>query len=108
MKAWVFLSLAIILEVAGTFCMKLSDGFMRPVPTVLVGVFYLISLGFMVLAVKTLEVSLVYAVWSGLGTALIAGIGIFYFHESVTPLKLASIAVIIIGVIGLHIASPPQ
>ena len=108
MKPWTYLSLAILLEVAGTICMKLSNGFIRPIPTVLVGVFYLISLGFMVLAVKTLEVSLVYAVWSGLGTALITGIGIFYFHESVTPLKLASIALIIAGVIGLHIASPPQ
>ena len=105
---WLYLLLAILLEVAGTVCMKLSNGFMRPGPTVGVGVFYLISLGFMVLAVKSLEVSLVYAIWSGLGTAIIAGIGIFYFQESFSALKVASIVLIILGVIGLHFTSPHQ
>tara|TARA_Y100000588_G_scaffold47651_1_gene44924 strand:- start:24969 stop:25295 length:327 start_codon:yes stop_codon:yes gene_type:complete len=108
MKAWLCLSVAIVLEVAGTVCMKLSAGFTRPVPSILVGVFYLISLGFMILAVKTLEISLVYAIWSGLGTALISGVGIFYFNESVTPLKLVSIVLIIVGVVGLHASSPHQ
>jgi small multidrug resistance pump len=55
------------------------------------------------LAVKKFDISVVYAVWSGLGTALIASIGILYFREPVSAIKIISIALIIIGVAGLHI-----
>ena len=105
MKSWLYLLLAIVLEVAGTTCMKLSNGFERAIPTVLVAVFYLASLAAMTLAIKTLEVSMVYAIWSGLGTALIALIGIWYFNESINALKVASLLLIVAGVIGLHLSS---
>jgi small multidrug resistance pump len=100
---WIYLLLAILLEVAGTTAMKFSDGFARIIPSILVGVFYLVSLGMMIMAVKTLEVGLVYAIWSGLGTVIITGI--VYFGESFSMIKAGSIALIILGVVGLQLSS---
>ncbi|MDJ0893986.1 MAG: multidrug efflux SMR transporter [Alphaproteobacteria bacterium] len=101
--SWIYLTLAIVLEVAGTTSMKLSEGFANLVPSVLIFVFYAISFGFLVLALNRLELSVTYAIWSGLGTALTALIGFWYFGEAVTPLKLASIGLIIAGVVGLQL-----
>jgi small multidrug resistance pump len=100
---WVYLVVAIALEVSGTTCMKLSDGFTRVVPSVLMFVFYLLSISSIAVALKTIGVGVAYAIWSGLGTALIAAIGIFAFREPVTALKLFSIALIIAGVVGLNL-----
>jgi len=100
---WVYLVVAIVLEVSGTTCMKLSDGFTRVVPSVLMFVFYLLSISAIAVALKTIGVGVAYAIWSGLGTALIAAIGIFAFREPVTALKLFSIALIIAGVVGLNL-----
>ena len=102
---WLYLLFAILLEVAGTTCMKLSEGFARILPSVGVGVFYLSSMGMMIMAVKMLEIGMVYAIWSGLGTAIITVIGIVYFGESFSLIKVGSIALIILGVIGLQLAS---
>ncbi len=99
--AWVILFLGIVLEVIGTTSMKLSEGMTRPFYTVMMFVCYALSLGAIALALKQLEVSLVYAIWAGLGTALIAAIGVVYFHEPLTALKLVSIGLIIAGVVGL-------
>ena len=102
---WLYLLLAILLEVAGTTALKFSDGFARIIPSILVGVFYLISMGMMIMAVKTMEIGLVYAIWSGLGTAIITGIGIVYFGESFSMVKAGCIALIILGVVGLQLSS---
>ena len=59
-----------------------------------------------VIAVKKIEVSVSYAIWSGVGTALITAIGVLYFKESFTALKLISLVLIITGVIGLNIGHP--
>jgi small multidrug resistance pump len=100
---WLFLALAILLEVAGTTCMKLSDGFTKMVPSILLFVFYTLSFGMLTLALKRIDVSVAYAVWSGVGTALIATIGVLWFKEPMTALKLISLALIIIGVVGLNL-----
>jgi small multidrug resistance pump len=84
--------------------MKLSEGFTRPVPSVLIFVFYAASFVALTLALKKIEVSVAYAVWSGVGTALIAVIGILYFYEAVSVLKLASLLLIIVGVVGLNLS----
>lgn len=105
MQYWLFLTFAIILEVAGTTSMKLSQGFTKIIPSVLIFVFYGASFTFLTFALKKIEVSTAYAVWSGVGTALIAIIGIFYFRESATALKIVSILLIIIGVIGLNLSN---
>ena len=99
--SWVYLILAIVMEVIGTTNMKLSQGFTKIVPSILVFVFYTISFAFITLALKKLDISITYAIWSGVGTALIAAIGFFYFKEPVTAIKIGSIALIVIGVIGL-------
>jgi len=99
--AWLILFIGIVLEVVGTTSMKLSEGLTRPFYSVMMFVCYALSLGAIALALKELEVSLVYAIWAGLGTALIAAIGVVYFHEPLTALKLLSIGLIIAGVVGL-------
>jgi len=100
--SWIYLIAAIVFEVSGTTCMKLSQGFTKTVPSVLIFVFYGLCFTFLTLALKKLEVSVAYSVWAGLGTILIAIIGIIWFRESATFIKLMSIALIIIGVIGIN------
>ena len=99
---WFFLVGAICCEVAGTICMKVSQGFTRITPSILMFFFYLWCLVFLTLAIKKFDVSVAYAVWSGLGTALIAVIGIFYFKEPLTGFKVFYTLLIIIGVMGLN------
>ena len=101
---WLYLILAIIFEVSGTTCMKLSQGFTKLLPSILLFILYGFSFTSFSLALKKLDVSVAYAVWSGLGTTLIALVGIMWFRESVSVLKIISIALIIIGVIGLNIS----
>lgn len=98
-----YLVLAILLEVAGTTSMKLSDGFNNILPSVCIFVFYISSFVFLTLTLKRLDVSFVYAVWSGLGTSLIAVIGFLFFHEPMTAIKIASLGLIIIGIMGLRL-----
>lgn len=105
MLHWLLLLLAITLEVAGTTCMRLSHGFTKPVPSVLLFVFYAASLSVLTLALKRIEISVAYAVWSGLGTALIATIGFVYFRDFISPLKVVSIVLIVVGVIGLNLST---
>ena len=99
---WLALSGAILLEVAGTTSMKLSYGFSRPLPSVLLFVFYGMSFTLMTIAVKKIDMSVSYAIWSGVGTALIALIGIGWFKEPLTSLKIVSIVLIVAGVFGLN------
>lgn len=99
--SWVYLILAIVMEVIGTTNMKLSQGFTKTLPSILLFVFYIISFAFLTLALKKLDISITYAIWSGVGTALIAAIGFFYFKEPVTAIKIGSIALIVLGVVGL-------
>jgi small multidrug resistance pump len=104
MNYYYLLLLAILFEVCGTTCMKLSDGFSKLVPSVLIFVFYAISFFFFTLALKEIDVSIAYAIWAGLGTALITAIGIFWFREPASALKLISLIVVVAGVIGLHLS----
>ncbi|MGM7722797.1 DMT family transporter [Metabacillus sp. Hm71] len=100
--AWVYLCIAILLEEAGTTSMKLSEGFTRLLPSILLLIFYVGSLGFLTLTLKTIDVSVAYAIWSGMGILIITCIGVFYFGESFNTLKLLSIILIILGVITLN------
>ncbi|WP_375507127.1 DMT family transporter [uncultured Nostoc sp.] len=103
--SWIYLIAAILFEVSGTTCMKLSQGFTKIGPSILIVVFYGLCFTFLTLALKKLEVSVAYSVWAGLGTVLIAIIGIFWFRESATLIKLISIGLIIMGVIGINASS---
>ena len=101
---WIFLSAAILFEVAGITSMKLSRGFAELLPSLGVIVFYICSAAAVILALKRLELSVAYAIWSGVGTALTAMIGIAYFREPLTLIKLGSLALVVVGVAGLSLA----
>lgn len=102
-QAWVFLALAICFEVTATSSLKAaSDGKMWAIGVAVVG--FTVSFALVILALKKLEVSTTYAVWAGAGTALIAVIGMTFLGDTVSVAKLASIALIIIGVVGLNLA----
>lgn len=101
--SWFYLFLAIILEVSGTVSMKLSQGFTKIVPSILMFALYILSIASLALALKKIDISIAYAVWAGLGTALIAIVGFLWFKEPVTALKIGAIVLIITGVIILRI-----
>ncbi|AYV70072.1 hypothetical protein C2I06_24525 [Niallia circulans] len=99
---WLYLCLAIVFEVAGTTSMKLSEGLTKLLPSILLIFFYLNSLVFLTLALKTIEISVAYAIWSGIGILIISIIGVYYFNESLSLVKITAIFLIIIGVVTLN------
>ncbi len=105
MKSWIYLITAIVLEVAGTTSMKLSAGFTNLLPSIFIFVLYGLSFGALTKCLQGMDVSIAYAVWSGLGTLAIAFIGACYFKEPLTPTKMGSIVLILIGVIGVNLGS---
>jgi small multidrug resistance pump len=104
MPVAVLLSFAIVSEVAATIALRYSDGFTRPGPIAIVIVGYGISFWLLALVLRDMSIGATYAVWSAVGTALIAAIGVFAFGEPATALKLASLGLIILGVVGLNLA----
>ena len=101
--SWLYLLVGVLLETGGTVSMKLSEGFTKPLPSVMIFVFYGFAFTALNFAIREIEIGIVYAIWSGVGTAVIATIGIFYFGESVSPIKIISLLLIIFGVIGLNL-----
>ena len=100
--SWLFLVLAIVLEVCGTTSMKLSEGFSRLAPSLLIFVFYGLSFAAFTVALKRIDLSFAYAIWAGLGVILIGAIGIIYFKEPASALKIISIGLVALGVAGLY------
>jgi small multidrug resistance pump len=98
-----YLLLGIIFEVLGTVCMKVAEGFTKLTPSVLVFVFYGACLVFLTLVFEKLEVGATYAIWAGVGTALTAVIGFIWFKEPVSIIKISSILLIILGIMGLEL-----
>lgn len=83
--------------------MKLADGFTKLIPSVFVFVFYGACLLFLTLVFKKLEIGTTYAIWAGVGTALTAVIGFVWFKEPVSLIKISSILLIILGILGLEL-----
>src|SRR5207237_8169652 len=100
----VYLGVAIVLEICGTTSLKLSDGFTRIGPSGAVVLCYIASFALLGLALRGIELSVAYAVWSGVGTAIVAAIGILWFGESAGACKLLCLALIVLGVAGLHLS----
>ncbi|HNM97689.1 MAG TPA: multidrug efflux SMR transporter [Marmoricola sp.] len=98
------LGLAIGVEVVATALLPRADGFTHPGWTSVVLVGYAISIWLLALVVPKIPISIAYAVWSGVGTAAIAMIGMTLLGEAANPLKIASIALIVAGVVGLNLA----
>jgi small multidrug resistance pump len=100
----VYLAAAIVLEICGTTSLKLSDGFTRVGPAGAVVLCYVASFALLSLALRGIELSIAYAVWSGVGTAVVAAIGILWFGETAGAWKLLCLALIVLGVAGLHLS----
>ena len=98
------LAIAIAVEVGATIALRSSDGFTKPLPTAIVIAGYITSFWLLSLVLKHISVGTTHAIWAGTGTAAIAVIGIVALGEPATALKLASIALIIVGVIGVNFA----
>lgn len=108
MNAWSYLMLGIFFEVIGTTCLKLSDGFTQPIPSTICVICFAFAMYALSISVKDIDIGVVYAIWSGVGIALITVIGAFYFNEFLNPMKLVFIGLIIIGVVGLQVVSSPK
>ena len=104
MPVAVLLTFAIVSEVAGTIALRYSDGFTKLVPSVIVVGGYGVSFWLLALVLREMSIGATYAVWSAVGTALIAAVGMFAFGEPATALKVASLGLIILGVVGLNLA----
>ena len=99
-----YLGAAIVLEICGTTALKLSQGFTRIGPASVVVFCYAASFVLLSLALRVIDLSIAYALWSGVGTAIVAAIGIVWFGEPAGALKLLSLALIVLGVAGLHLS----
>lgn len=102
---WLCLIVAGLLEVVMAVCLKDSAGFTRLAPAVGMVVAGVASFSLLALALKTLPVGTAYAVWTGIGAAGTAAFGVVARGEPVTALRLSAIALIVVGVIGLRVAS---
>ncbi len=101
--SWLVLLIAIICEVAGTVTLKFTDSMTRLWPTVLMFGFYLCSLYGLSVAIHRIPVGIAYAVWSGIGTLMVATVGILWFKEPLTMLRLVSTVFVVAGVAGLYL-----
>ena len=104
MNGWLALGMAILFGGIGTVFLKLSDGLQNWRPIVFVIISYTLCFSAMTLALKSIDLSVVYAVWSGLGTLFVAIISVFFFKESFSFRKFVFLSFIIIGVIGIHLS----
>ena len=104
--AWVYLFVAGLLEVGWAIGMKYSDGFTRLWPSLITLVSIAVSLFLLSLSLKSIPIGTAYAVWAGIGTVGTAIVGIAVFSESTDLLRLASIGLIAVGLVGLKLVTP--
>ncbi|MAH84906.1 MAG: ligand-binding protein SH3 [Rhodospirillaceae bacterium TMED8] len=104
--AWVWLAAAIITEVIGTIALKASNGFSHVNASLTVIFAYAASFILLGLSLKEIELGVAYAIWAGVGTALITVVGISFYNEPFSALKIGSISLIIVGVVGLNLSGP--
>lgn len=104
--AWFILLIAGLFEIGWAVGLKYTEGFSRLVPSVLTAGAMIISLALLGFALKTLPVGTGYAVWTGVGAVGTAILGIILFGESMAPMRLASIGLIVAGIISLKFATP--
>jgi small multidrug resistance pump len=102
MHAWIFLALAIVSEVIATSALKASDGFSRLGPSLVVVAGYAIAFYFLSLTLRTIPVGVAYAIWSGVGVALIALIGWLVFGQTLDAPAIIGLLLIVAGVVVLN------
>lgn len=101
--AWVQLAAAVAFEVAGTYAMKRAEGFAKPGWAVAMLVAYVACFALVTLSLRALPLSVAYAVWAGVGTAVIGVLGMWLFGEPVTPLKVTGLVLVVAGVVALNL-----
>ncbi|MFC6592921.1 DMT family transporter [Deinococcus lacus] len=104
MNSWLYLLGAIVAEVIGTAALKSTRGFTVLGPSLVVAAGYGTAFYLLSLALKTIPVGVAYAIWSGLGTALIAVLGWLLYKEALSPLGMLGIALILAGVVLLNLS----
>lgn len=102
---YLHLAIAILAEVIGTSALKATRGFTRPLPSLVVVLSYAVAFYFLALALKVIPVGVAYAVWSGVGIALITLIGWVAYRQTLDAPALAGIALIVLGVVVLNWSS---
>jgi quaternary ammonium compound-resistance protein SugE len=102
---WFLLFVAGLFEIGWAIGLKYTDGFSRPVPTILTIVSMVASVALLGLALKSLPVGTAYAVWTGIGTVGTAILGMILFGDPATALRLACIGLIVAGILGLKLVS---
>src|SRR5262245_8775296 len=102
---YLWLALAIVFEAGWAIAMKMSEGLTRPAPAAATILMYILSLVFLALATRRLDLGPAYAMWAGAGAVLIAAAGVVYFKEPATVVKLTSMALIVVGIVGLQLAT---
>ena len=106
MTAWLCLLLAGLFEIIWAMTLKYSDGFTRLWPSLATAAAVALSFGFMAVSLKTLPFGTVYAVWGGIGAAGTMVIGMLAFGNSTDALRVASLLLILVGLVGLKLATP--
>ncbi len=102
MSHWAYLSIAIVAEVIGTSFLKHAEGFTRLAPSLVVAVSYVVAFYFLALTLRTMPVGVAYAVWSGVGIALIALIGFVFLGQSLDAPALLGIGLILAGIVVIN------
>lgn len=102
LQCWVILVACIASATAGSLCIKASNVYQQLVPSILMFVFFVVAVAGFPFAFSRIDLGTAYAVWAGIGTVSTALIGILYFQEKATPLKICGITLIIAGVIMLN------
>ena len=108
LPAWSLLLLAITAEVIGTSCLKLSDGFSRLWPSVVVLLAYSTSMLLLSRVVQTIPLGITYALWSGIGIVAIVLVGLLVYRQVPTSTQLFGMALITAGVVMVNVTSPHQ
>ena len=103
--AWVILFLAGLFEIAWAIGLKYTEGFSKPMPTALTVAAMVASIVLLGIALRDLPVGTAYAVWTGIGTIGTVILGIYLFGDAATPMRLAFIGLIVLGIAGLKFAS---
>ena len=101
---WTLLFIAILSELGASTCMKLSNGFTNLYASILTFVFWGISFSILIVALKHFDLSFLYALWAGIGILLVSVVGMIYFKEPASIMKISSILIITIGIIMLNLS----
>ncbi|MEJ2816636.1 MULTISPECIES: quaternary ammonium compound efflux SMR transporter SugE [unclassified Caulobacter] len=104
--AWIILFVAGLFEIGWAVGLKFTEGFTRPIPTILTAISLVASMGLLGWAVKSLPLGTAYAVWTGVGAVGTAVVGILLFKEPATAGRLVCLALIVSGILGLKLFTP--